>query len=223
MLKKGTPSNEQEEASKTTPEPPKEDTKNATLANNSTDTLKSANTTANLTVIRENIKFERVDVDLLDWQKQTFDETRSKLAAIKEKEIEKRKRAAAINALETFLFDLRDKLEQDEFIKCSKEEEREKVRSKLDEVDAWLGETDATIPLKDFQDKLAELKNVSRDIMFRVNERKLRPKRLDELKEVLNKTMDFVETSKELVGDDKPLTEVEWNTLDKLVSTVKVD
>ena len=168
MLKKGTPSNEQEEASKTTPEPPKEDTKNATLANNSTDTLKSANMTANLTVIRENIKFERVDVDLLDWQKQTFDETRIKLAAIKEKEKEKRKRAAAINALETFLFDLRDKLEQDEFIKCSKEEEREKVRSKLDEVDAWLGETDAAIPLKDFQDKLAELKNVSRDIMFRV-------------------------------------------------------
>lgn len=174
-------------------------------------------------MIRETIKFERVHVDLIDWPKQKFDETRTKLTTIKEKEKEKRKRAAAINALETFLFDLRDKLEQDEFVKCSKTDERDRVRAKLDEVDAWLSEADATVDTKEFQDKLAELKNVSRDVMFRINERKLRPKRLDELKEVLNKSMEFAETSKELVGDDKPLTEVEWNTLDKLISTVKVN
>lgn len=157
-----------------------------------------------------------------EWPRKRLDESRTKLSEIKEREREKRKRAAAVNALETHMFDMRDKLESDEFVKCSSDEEREKVRAKLDEVDAWLGDADASVELKAFQDKLAELKSASRDIVFRVNERKTRPKRLDELKEVLNKSVEFLESTRNLTGEDKPLTEVEWNTLEKLITSVKV-
>lgn len=172
--------------------------------------------------MKETIKYEQVNIDLNDWPKERFDDVRSKMAKIKQREKEKRKRAAAINALETFLFELRERLEQDEFVRCSSSEERERVRSKVDEVDAWLSDADTAVETATFQDKLTELKNVSRDIMFRLNERKLRPKRLEELKEVLNKSIDFLESTKNMTGEDKPLTEVEWTTLEKLINSIKV-
>ena len=178
-----------------------------------------------MTTVKESIKFDQVRLDLKDWPRERYEESRTKLSGIKEREREKRKRAAAVNSLETFLFEVRDKLESDEFIKCSTEEEREKVRAKADEVDTWLSDADNSVELKAFQDKLAELKSASRDVYFRMNEKKLRPKRLDELKEVLNKSIDFLESTRNLTGaagEDKPITEVEWNTLDKLITTVKV-
>jgi hypothetical protein len=40
----------------------------------------------------------------------------------------------ALNALESFVINTRDKLEQDFYIESSTEEEREKIRGKLNEV-----------------------------------------------------------------------------------------
>lgn len=48
-------------------------------------------------------------------------------------------RAMALNALESFVINTRDKLEQEFYIEASTEEEREKIREKLTEVPVtWL-------------------------------------------------------------------------------------
>ncbi len=106
------------------------------------------NATANLTLLREEIKYNTVDLDLIELNKDLVEASKSKLHLIKEKEKEKRKKAAAINSLEAFIFDTRDRLSQDEFIKCSTEEEREKISSKLSEVDNWLMEADNSVETK---------------------------------------------------------------------------
>ena len=182
----------------------------------------NATQTVNLTVLREDVLYESVQIDLVPLEKQIFDESVSKLQFIKEKEKEKRKRAQAFNSLETFIFDTRDKLSQDEFVKCSTETERETIGAKIEEVDAWLAETDDTVETKSFQEKLTELKNASRDVFYRLSEKRLRPKKLDELKDVLNRSVSFFNTLANFTGEDLPLTDTERSTLDKLINSTKV-
>jgi hypoxia up-regulated 1 len=207
----------------TTPSPEK--TLNET-ASNVTDS-KSLNKTATAKPVpliltsSEFIKYETAQVDLLKLDTQAYDDSVAKLQFIKEKEREKRKRALAFNTLETFIFDTRDKLGQEEFVKLSKESEREAIQVKIDDVDSWLSEVDDAVETKAFQDKLAELRNVSRDVYFRLNEKKLRPKRLDEMKDVLNRSSSFLSTLSNYTGEDLPLTETDRSGLEKLVNTTK--
>lgn len=77
-----------------------------------------------------------------------INESRSKLKDIREKEKARIKRAAAVNSLEAFVFELKDSLTQDEFIKCSTDEEREKIAAKVEEVDNWLFEADNSVDTK---------------------------------------------------------------------------
>lgn len=211
----------------TTPVPPStENATNQTNANNTTatpadQTAPVKNATVNLTLLREDIKYDAVDLDLIELNKDLLDGSRSKLQLIKEKEKEKRKKAAAINSLEAFIFDTRDRLSQDEFVKCSTEEERDKISQKLTEVDNWLMDADNSVETKEYNDRLNELKSVSREVFFRINEKKLRPKKLDELKETMNKSLEFFNNVQNLTGEDQPLTKVEVTALEKLINSTK--
>lgn len=128
----------------------------------------------------------------------------------------------AVNALEAMLFDTKDKLTQDEFIACSTEAERETISAKLSQVTDWLDEADVTIETKEYNEQLKTLKKSCKDVFYRLDERKLRPKKLDELKEVFNKSMNFLETIRNMTGgEDKPLTQVQFDTFDKLIGTTK--
>ena len=67
------------------------------------------------------------------------------------------------------------------------------------------------------------MKKLCRDVTFRIEEKKNRPKRLEELKLVFNKSVDFLDTIKNLTGgENKPLTQVQYDTLEKLVKTTMV-
>jgi hypothetical protein len=69
---------------------------------------------------------------------------------------------------------------------------------------------------------LSELKKISKDVFFRLSEKALRPKKLDELKDILNKSIEFLKTIGNLTGEDQPLTQVQYNTFDKLINSTKV-
>jgi len=112
-------------------------------------------------------------------------------------------------------------LSQDDFVKCTTEEEREKIKTSLDEADNWMSDADDSVETKAFVDRLADLKTLCKDVFFRLNEKKYRPRKLDELKEVFNKSTEFLNNVRNLTGEDLPLTEVEWNTLDKLINSTK--
>jgi hypothetical protein len=61
--------------------------------------------------------------------------------------------STAKNNLETFIYDIRDKLEHDsKYKKASTTEERTKITEKLTEIDAWLWDDGihADVKVKDF-------------------------------------------------------------------------
>ena len=194
---------------------------NATTPDSLNQTTTSTTPTQNLTILREDIKFEQVDLDLRQSTREQMDSCRAKLSTLKEKEKEKRKRSAAINSLETFIFDTKDKLGQEEFIKCSSESERELISSKLDEADMWLSDSDDSTETKMFNEKLSELKSTTKGVFYRLKEKKQRPVKFEELREVLNKSTEFLANSRNLTGEDLPLTEAYWVALEKLVNSTK--
>ena len=67
---------------------------------------------------------------------------------MREKEKDKRKRASAINNLESFIYDTKFKLEEKEFEQCSTSEEREKLLEKLNEFNDWLFDADDSVETK---------------------------------------------------------------------------
>ncbi len=103
---------------------------------------------ANVTIKREDIQFDSVEPDHVSADKKRQETMKLKLVAIREKEKEKRKRAQAVNSLEAFIFDTKDKLSQDDFVKCTTEEEREKIKTSLDEADNWMSDADDSVETK---------------------------------------------------------------------------
>ena len=146
---------QEQEAPKAEEKPSLNDTTTTATANvtNTTDassSAKNATQPKNVTTsIRLDLKFSSIDHDLVVKSKDQVNASRSKLEAIREKERETKKRAAAINSLEAFIFDTRDKIEtNDEFAKCSTPEERENIKTKLQDADIWLSDIDLTVPTK---------------------------------------------------------------------------
>ena len=67
-----------------------------------------------------------------------------RIRLLTKRDTEKKEQEAMKNDLETFIFDLQDKLYQDLFEKCSTEDEREKYRTELSEASDWLYEQDSS-------------------------------------------------------------------------------
>lgn len=192
---------------------------NETLTVNATNATNSTVFKPNL-IVREEISFNRVSLDFYEPTNVTVADSRKKLEFIKEKEREIKAKAMAVNALETFVFDTKDKLTQEEFISCSTEAEREAVSAKLSEVNDWMEEASFDVSAKEYNDQLKVLKKVCKDIFYRLAEKKSRPQKLDELKDVLNKSMNFLETIKNLTGgEEQPLTQMQYTTFHKLINT----
>ena len=61
-----------------------------------------------------------------------------RLKELKRKEEARREKEKALNNLESFIFDSQDKLYNEDYEKCSTEEEREKLQSKFSEASDWL-------------------------------------------------------------------------------------
>ena len=87
-----------------------------------------------------------MDITVVD--EKYMKEKRKKLDSIREREKDKRKRASAINSLESFIYDTKYKLDEKEFELCTTKEEREETLKKLEEYNEWLFDTDDSVETK---------------------------------------------------------------------------
>ena len=69
---------------------------------------------------------------------------------------------------------------------------------------------------------MKELKTATRDLYFRVHEMKERPAIIAELYSRVNHSEYFLSGMKNYTGEDKPFTQVEYDTLAKLITDTKV-
>ena len=74
-----------------------------------------------------------------------------------------------------------------------------------------------------YQQKLKELKTLTKDLIERVKEHEERPRALDALNSMVNYSEHFLVGMRNFTGENQPFTEVELNTLEKLIIDVKVN
>lgn len=208
---------------KSTEKPSTDETKEKTL-NETVAPLNSSNSTVPknvTTILREEISYVQMDLDYFNRTDEMASESKKKLLFIKEKERDLKNKAKAINTLESYLFETKDKLTQDEFIAASTEAERELISDKAAQITDWLDEADMNVETKEYNEQLRSLKKLCKDVTFRLTEKKNRPKRLEEMKVVFNKSMDFLNSIKNLTGNgvDTPLTLVQYETFEKLINS----
>merc|ERR1711970_1093703 len=148
----------------------------------------------------------RNDLELLDGE--GFDSSKAKLAALNQADLDRLAVETALNELQSFSFDLTDKIEEDEFQAASTVEERDTVVSECGKVSEWLDdEAGMFTPVDEFNTKLKVLKDLSAPIMARVREHKERPEALEQLRQSINSSNVFLEKSKEYMIKPKPKVE----------------
>merc|ERR1711872_313030 len=131
----------------------------------------------------------RNDLELLDGE--GFDSSKAKLTAL--------------NELQSFSFDLSDKMEDEEYTAASTDTEREAVLTECSKVSEWLdGEAGMFTPVDEFNSKLKVLKDLAAPLMARVREHKERPEALEQLRQSINSSNTFLEKSKEYLIKPKP-------------------
>merc|ERR1719268_143515 len=166
----------------------------------------------------------RMDLPLLDGD--TFEASRAKLAALDKADKERVEKETALNELQSFNFDLGDKIYQEDHEAASTEAEREAIQAEVSKISDWLDEeAGIETPLEDFSSRLKILKDLAAPIFARVREHRERPEWLDNLKQSLNHSTTFLQTSKEktekAAEEEKLFKEKELEQLEKKIAEVE--
>ncbi|CAF3363071.1 unnamed protein product [Rotaria sp. Silwood1] len=188
----------------------------------STTTTASPPITPKPMIIREPLKFQIELLDYADPSSKTQANSIKKLSDLDNHDRELLALATAKNNLESFIYDMRDKLENDsKYKKASTTEEQTNINEKLTEIDTWLWDDGIDADVKTLKSKLDELKTLTKSLKIRVREVDLRPKKLKELKDTLNVTEHFLQATRDVFAktdnDDKPFTEGEIKYLEKII------
>jgi len=148
----------------------------------------------------------RNDLELLDGE--SFDNAKAKLAALHQADLDRLAVETALNELQSFSFDLSDKMEDEEYVSASTTEERDSVLNECSKVSEWLDEEAGMFtPVDEFNTKLKVLKDLSAPVVARVREHKERPDALEQLRQSINSSNVFLEKSKEYLIKPKPKPE----------------
>eukprot|EP00092_Neocalanus_flemingeri_P105432 GFUD01135141.1.p1 GENE.GFUD01135141.1~~GFUD01135141.1.p1 ORF type:complete len:1023 (+),score=387.68 GFUD01135141.1:121-3189(+) len=148
----------------------------------------------------------RNDLELLDGA--SFNSSKSKLDSLNQADLDRLAIETALNELQSFSYDLSDKIEEDEFQVASTVEERDAVINECSKVSEWLDdEAGLFTPVDEFNTKLKVLKDLSAPVMARVREHKERPETLEMLRQTINSSNVFLEKSKQYLIQPKPKVE----------------
>uniref|UniRef100_A0A674NW10 Hypoxia up-regulated protein 1 n=1 Tax=Takifugu rubripes TaxID=31033 RepID=A0A674NW10_TAKRU len=141
-----------------------------------------------------------------------------RLQDLTDRDVAKQEREKTLNSLEAFIFETQDKLYQEEFQLVVSEEEKDQISAKLREASEWMDEDGYTATTKQLREKLSKLKSLSKDMFFRVEERRKWPDHLAALESMLNTSTFFLRSAKMIPVDDQIFTDVELNLLEKVIN-----
>jgi hypoxia up-regulated 1 len=117
---------------------------------------------------------------------------RTRLAAFAASDRALALRSEALNTLEAFTYRARDYLSDSSFITVSSDKEREQLEQKLDAASEWLYGAGVDAKLKDFQDKLKELKAIVDPVLTRKEEASKRDDAVKSLKDQLEQMASMI-------------------------------
>merc|ERR1719494_367423 len=211
---------EKKEESKTT----ESKTANATATNTTAsvnETATNKTEKAKPVIAKESVTFliDRHDIAVIG--KETLETATKRLHEMEAADQMKLAVERAMNNLESFIFEFRDKLEDEDVLKMTSEEEREKIRGKLSATGDWLEEDGWEADEETLKSKLKDLKDVTKDMTLKLNEAIERPKALSALLSSLNITEVFFDSMKKMPHADEIYTERDIKDLKKVHQEVK--
>uniref|UniRef100_A0A1B0EXV3 Hypoxia up-regulated protein 1 n=1 Tax=Lutzomyia longipalpis TaxID=7200 RepID=A0A1B0EXV3_LUTLO len=151
-----------------------------------------------------------------------YEESKKKINELDKIERERTRRETALNALESFVIEANQRMEQEEYASCAVPEEIEQIQKSCAETSDWLYEDGSDADAKTYEDKLKELKKLTNDVYGRHWEHTERPEALKALAGMLEGSQKFLKTAKNLTKDfnvEKDVfTAVEIETLEKAIT-----
>lgn len=151
-----------------------------------------------------------------------LEKSRKKVDDLNALERQKVRRETALNALESFVIDAQQKLDEEEYASCATEAEIDTVRKACSEVSEWLYEDGETADADTYEKKLRELEDHVNVIYARHWEHNERPDALKALAKMVDGAKGFLTSAKNLTKDTNPekdvFTTVEIETLEKVIT-----
>jgi len=132
----------------------------------------------------------------IDWTKKQFDELVEKEVSMANTDRIVRETSDARNALESYIYDMRDKIHSSLSNYCT-DAERDTLSRDLENSENWLYEEGFDAVKSVYVNKLAELKKIGYPIEERASEERSRPAAFNHLKEVIEKFMKFLSSNDE--------------------------
>merc|ERR1719259_1242491 len=128
-------------------------------------------------------------------------------------------REVALNKLETYIYDKRDKLYSEEYENALNDEERTKITQALNEASDWLDYLEGEPAAEVYNEKRKDLQDLTRSWLLRVKQRREAEPLLKELENLFNHINYFLHAVKQL--QDDLYTKVEVETLEKIFNETK--
>lgn len=196
---------------------------NAT-ATNETDSTASAEKkpTSKIVNIKEPIPHEVEILYAVHLKGDKYEEARKKVDNLNELERQVIRRESALNALESFVIEANQRLDEEEYASCATAEEIEQLRKACAEVSDWIYEDGADADAETYEKKLAELQAISNPIYARHWEHRERADVIETFNKMIAHAKAFLTNAKNMTKEsnsDKDIfTQVEINTLEKAIN-----
>lgn len=150
-----------------------------------------------------------------------FEESRKKVEQLNEVERQTLRRETALNALESFVIEAQQRLDEDEYASCATPEEIEDVRKSCSEVSDWLYEDGENADAETYEKRLKVLQDKAHEIYARHWEHNERPEALKAMEKQIDGAKGFLQVAKNLTKETNPekdiFTTVEIETLQKVI------
>merc|ERR1719317_59519 len=120
----------------------------------------------------ENLTSVITTLDVKKPTEENVEKSQKKLKDLADIDAYKLAREVALNKLETYIYEKKDKLYTEEYEEAMTEEERELITGKLNEASEWMEWLEEEVAPHVFDEKRKELKEVCRNWLLRVKTRK---------------------------------------------------
>ncbi|KAM5345726.1 hypothetical protein ACJ41O_011587 [Fusarium nematophilum] len=152
-------------------------------------------------IVGISVKVTLENAGMPDLSKAEITKSKDRLKAFAASDKARLQREEALNQLEGYTYKIRDLLEGEAFIESSTEKERTKLAELSSETSDWLYEDGAEATKEVLKAKLKVLQGLVAPIQKRVDEAEKRPDLITSLKEILDKTSEFVGKIKEQIEE----------------------
>ncbi|XP_046384105.1 hypoxia up-regulated protein 1 [Ischnura elegans] len=187
--------------------------------------------TPKVVVMRESVEVSERRLDVLDLEGKKLEQSIAKIKSLNEKDQARHRTESAMNALESFVFDMQMRMDQEEFSSASTGEEIEAILKECAKVSDWISDDGAPgmgAGFEDYESRFLSLKKLSAPLLQRVAEHRGRPEEIRTLGKLVEVAESFLKSAQTMDGGASgeggkggAFTQVELDTLSKLISDTK--